>query len=132
MARAHRQRSSAEEVPSCALRARVHTGIAPLTKRPHDLRETVPADPQARRHAEGARLLAQLSEHREFEDPSDGNPLLDRWLEALEIGTRRGCRRGIAKRVRPLLGRIQIVKLDAELPGSFYVAAHLSRSEAQP
>lgn len=83
MARAHRQRGSIEELPSGAFRVRVHAGIDPLTRRPHYLRETVPAGPQARREAERVRtrLLAQVDEHKNPKTRATLNQLLDRWLQ---------------------------------------------------
>ncbi len=135
MARAHRQRGSIEELPSGAFRVRVHAGIDPLTRRPHYLRETVPAGPQARREAERVRtrLLAQVDEHKNPKTRATLNQLLDRWLEVLDVeaSTRQGYQRKIGKHVRPLLGRMQIAKLDAELLESFYAELRKCRDHCR-
>ncbi|TDE11518.1 hypothetical protein E1269_09110 [Jiangella asiatica] len=47
-----RQRGNIEELPSGGFRVGMYAGIDPLTKKRHDLRETVPAGPGAARDAQ--------------------------------------------------------------------------------
>jgi integrase len=50
------------------------------------------------------------------------NQLLDRWLDVLDVepSTRTGYVRKIEKHGRPLLGKTQVARVDAELLGTFY------------
>jgi hypothetical protein len=50
------------------------------------------------------------------------NQLLNRWLEVLDVepSTRLGCVRKADKHIRPLLGTIQVGRVDAELLETFY------------
>jgi integrase len=68
---------------------RVYAGIDPVSKKRHDLVETVPAGPSAAREAERVRtrLLNQVDERRNPRTKATLNQLLDRWLEAVELET---------------------------------------------
>jgi integrase len=98
--------------------------VDPLTKRRHDLTEIIPAGPDAARLAEQARtrLLNQVDERRNPRTKATVNQLLDRWLEVLHVepSTRRGYVRKVEKHIRPLLGRLQVARLDAELLETYY------------
>lgn len=50
------------------------------------------------------------------------NQLLDRWLEVLDVeaSTRIGYERKIKKHIRPLLGKMQVARVNAELLETFY------------
>src|SRR4029453_9682860 len=119
-----RQRGSIDTLPSGALRVRAYGGIDPLTKRRHDLTEVIPPGPNAARDAEKTRtrLLNQVDERRHPRTRPPVNQLLDRWLEVLDVepSTRRGYVLKIDKHVRPMLGGVQVGRVDAELLGAFY------------
>ncbi|GAB1645704.1 tyrosine recombinase XerC [Krasilnikovia sp. MM14-A1259] len=119
-----RQRGTIDALPSGALRVRVYAGPDPLTKRRHDLTEVIPPGSNAAREAEKAwtRLLNQVDERRNPRTRAKVNQLLDRWLEVLhaEPSTRRGYVLKIEKHVRPMLGGVQVARVDAELLETFY------------
>ncbi|WP_307831340.1 tyrosine-type recombinase/integrase [Nucisporomicrobium flavum] len=96
----------------------------PLTKRRHDLTEVIPPGPNAAREAEKARtrLLNQVDERRNPRTRATVNQLLDRWLEVLDVepSTRRGYVLKMDKHIRPMLGSVQVGRVDAELLETFY------------
>jgi integrase len=102
----------------------VYAGVDPLTKRRHNLTEIIPAGPNAALEAEKARtrLLNQVDERRNPRTRATLNQLLDRWLEVLDVepSTRRGYVLKIDKHIRPLLGGVQVGRVDAELLEMFY------------
>jgi integrase len=102
----------------------VYAGLDPLTKRRHYLTEIIPAGADAAREAEKTRtrLLSQVDERRNPRTKATMNQLLDRWLEVLDVepSTRTGYVRKIEKHVRPLLGKTQVARIDAELLETFY------------
>src|SRR4051812_34809880 len=118
-----RQRGAIDTLPSGALRVRVYAGIDPLIKRRHDLIEVIPVGPNAAREAEQARtrLLNQVDERRNPRTRATVNQLLDRWLEVLDVepSTRRGYVQKIEKHARPVLGTVQVARVDAELLETF-------------
>ena len=61
-----RPRGNVEKLKNRNLRLRVNAGTDPVTKRPHYLRDTVPAGPEAEREADKVltRLLNQVDERR--------------------------------------------------------------------
>ncbi|GAB1690147.1 tyrosine-type recombinase/integrase [Krasilnikovia sp. M28-CT-15] len=119
-----RQRGTIDTLPSGAFRVRVYAGVDPLTKRRHDLTEVIPPGPNAAREAEKARtrLLSQVDERRNPRTRATMNQLLDRWLEVLHVepSTRRGYVLKIEKHIRPMLGGVQVARVDAELLETFY------------
>jgi hypothetical protein len=119
-----RQRGTIDALPSGALRVRVYAGIDPLTKRRHDLVEIIPPGPDAPLEAEKARtrLLSQIDERRNPRTKATMNQLLDRWLVILDVepSTLVGYKRKVEKHVRPLLGTMQVARIDAELLEAFY------------
>ncbi|GGL18162.1 hypothetical protein GCM10012284_60940 [Mangrovihabitans endophyticus] len=119
-----RQRGSIDALPSGALRVRVYGGTDPLTGRRHDLVETIPAGPDAPKLAEQARtrMLSQVDERRNPRTKATVNQLLDRWLEVLDVepSTRVGYVRKVEKHVRPMLGKMRVARVDAELLETFY------------
>jgi integrase len=122
--RRRRARGAIEELPSGALRVKVYAGIDPVSKSRRYLTETVKAAPGAGTEAERvlSRLLNQVDEKRNPRTTATLNQLLDRWLEVLdvEVSTRRGYLTKINKHVRPLLGNVQVARIDAEALDSFY------------
>lgn len=121
--RAH-QRGNIEELPSGGYRVRVYAGIDPLTKKRHDLRETVPAGPGAAREAQRVltRLLGEVDRKRNPRTRATVNQLLDRWLEVVDVetSTKRGYTSKIDKHIRPTIGQLQVAKLDVETLDTFY------------
>ena len=119
-----RQRGTIDALPSGALRVRVYAGIDPLTKRRYDLVEIIPTGPGAPLEAEKARtrLLNQVDERRNPRTRATVSQLLDRWLDVLDVepSTRLGYASKIEKHIRPLLGSMQVARLDAELLETFY------------
>jgi integrase len=128
MARAKTQdgrvRGNIEELPSGARRVRVYAGVDPLTKRPHYLRETIPAGPTASREAKAAltRLVNQVNERRNPRTRATVTQLFERYSELLDVdpSTERGYQAKIRKHIVPLLGHIQVGKLDAEVLDAFH------------
>jgi len=119
-----RPRGEIETLPSGSLRVRVYAGIDPMSKKKHYLVETVPAGPTAAKDAEKmrTRLLNQVDDRRNPRTKATLNQLLDRWLEVAELEptTRSGYIRKLDKHVRPVLGNVQVGRLDAETLESFY------------
>jgi hypothetical protein len=118
-----RRRGRVETLPSGALRVTVYAGVDPLSNRRMYLRETVPAGPRAAGEAEKVRtrLLNQVDEKRNPRTTATVNQLIDRWLEVIDIeaSTKQGYVRKIGKHIRPVLGTMQVAKLDAEILESF-------------
>jgi hypothetical protein len=116
--------ASLEQLPSGSLRVRVYAGIDPVSKKKHYLVGTVPAGPTAAREAEKVRtrFLNEVDERRNPRTKATLNQLLDRWLEVAELEqtTRSGYVRKLDKHVRPVLGGVQVGRLDAETLQSFY------------
>lgn len=129
--RRRRQRGEIEVLPSGARRVKVYAGIDPLTGRRHYLRETIPAGPDSEREAEKAktRLLNQVDEGRNPRTKATVNQLMDRYLELLEVdtNTRTGYEGYIRNHIRPLLGKLQVGRLDGETLDSFYAILRTCR-----
>ncbi|KAA2265233.1 tyrosine-type recombinase/integrase [Solihabitans fulvus] len=121
-----RQRGNIEELPSGALRVRVYAGTDPVTKRRHNLVETVPAGPKAWEEAEQVRtrLLNQIDERRNPRTNATLNQLLDRYLTTErftgEASTLRGYRRYAKNHIRPLIGGEKAGEIDGDILDSFY------------
>lgn len=115
-----RARGSIDELPSGSYRVRVHGGVDPLTGRRRDLTETATTYAEAKRAR--TRLQNQVDERRSPRTRATVDQLLDRWLEVLdvEVSTRRGYVIKLDKHVRPVLGRLQVAKLDSEALDGFY------------
>lgn len=111
---------------------RVYAGVDPLTKKRHDLVETVPAGPHAEREAEKARtrLLNQVDESRNPRTKATVRQLINKYLEVanLDPSTRRGYQRNFHNHVAPLFGDQPVGKIDAQILDSFY--AELARCRA--
>jgi len=67
-------------------------------------------------------LLSQVDEQRSPRTRTDVRHLLDRWLDVLDVEppTRRGYTFMVEKHIRPLLGKVQVARVDAELLETFY------------
>jgi hypothetical protein len=116
--RRKRQRGSIEDLPSGALRVKVYAGIDPVSKHRRYLAETIPPGRDAGKNAEKARtrLLNQVDEKRNPRTAASLNRLLDRWLDLVDVeaSTRRGYVSKVDKHIRPVLGTIPAVRVDAE------------------
>ena len=66
---------------------RVYAGIDPVSKKTHDLVETVRAGPLREAERVRTRLLNQVDERRNPRRKATLNQLLDRWLEVVELET---------------------------------------------
>lgn len=122
--RSRRQRGSVEQLPSGALRVAVYTGIDPVTGRRHYLREIVPAGPTADAEAERVmrRLASQVDERRNPRTSATVDQLLDRYLEALDVGysTERMYTRYLELHARPFVGHMKAGAVDSEVLDSLY------------
>lgn len=122
--RSKRQRGEIEALPSGALRIKLYAGVDPLSGRRHYLRETVPAGPNAEDEAEKVlvRFINEVNERRNPRTSATVNQLMDRYLELLDVDrtTKQRYEGIIRTHVRPLIGKMPITKLDAEVFDSFY------------
>jgi hypothetical protein len=82
-----RARGNIETLRSGALRVRVYAGLAPVTKKRHNLIEVVPPGPKAMRKAEAIRdrLLHEVAEKRNPRTSATVDQLLDRYLEQRRV-----------------------------------------------
>jgi integrase len=121
---AKRQRGTLEPLPSGAIRVRVYAGVDPVTKRRHELRETIPAGPQAERLAEHARvrLLNEVYQRRQPRTNATVNELLDRYFKQAdwELNTLETYRGYAKKHIRPFIGEEKIGALDDGVVDSLY------------
>jgi integrase len=119
-----RQRGEIEKLPSGALRVRVYAGIDPITRKRHHLTEIIPAGRGAARAAEKARtrLLAQVDEQRSPKTRATVNQMLDRHLEMLNVEptTLDSYEGFVRNHIRPLIGHVQVGRIDGEILDSFY------------
>src|SRR5690349_6646861 len=118
-----RGRGSIDALPSGAFRVRVYAGKDPVSGRRHDLIEVVPAGPDAANQAEvvRTRLLNQLDERRHPRTNATVNQLLDKHFELARLDpTTLSTYAGYAtNHIRPLIGRVQVGALDADVFDSF-------------
>lgn len=130
--RPRRGRGEIETLPSGSLRVRVYAGVDPVSKRKHYLVETVRPGPTAPREAEKirTRMLNEIDERRNPRTRATVNQLLDRFLDVAELEptTRSGYIRKLDTHVRPVLGELQVGRLDAETLESFYAMLRRCRA----
>jgi hypothetical protein len=97
---------------------RVYAGIDPLSGKRNYLVDTVPAGPNAAKEAERVRtrLVNQVDEQRNPRTKATVNQLMDRYLALLDVEetTKQRYEDVIRIHVRPLLGELQVGKLDGE------------------
>jgi integrase len=119
-----RPRGEIHKLPSGSLRVRVYAGIDPVTGRKHHLTEVIPAGPRADKLAEKARtrLLAQIDDRRNPRTRATVNQMLDRHLEMLnvEATTLDSYEVFVRNHIRPLIGHVQVGRIDGEILDSFY------------
>jgi integrase len=115
---------SLESLPSGAVRVKVYAGIDPLSGRRHYLTETIAAGPTAIKEAEATRvrLTNQINEQRNPKTRATVNQLFDRYEKVLDVDrtTKRTYLGYSKKHIRPLLGKLQVGRIDGELLDSFY------------
>lgn len=120
-----RPRGNIEKLQNGSLRVRVYAGTDPVTKRPHYLRETVPAGPRAEREAKRAlsRLLNQVDEGRNPRTNATVNQLLKRYLDKYfegEPSTRDQYRGYARKHIVPFIGDQPLGRVDGDILDSLY------------
>ncbi|GIE87884.1 Phage integrase, N-terminal SAM-like domain [Actinoplanes regularis] len=115
---------------------KVYAGTDPISGKRNDLTETIPPGPAANREAQKAltRLLGQLDERRNPRTRATVGQLMDRYFEVLDvgettIGTYEGYRRN---HIDPLLGDLQLARLDGEVLDSFYADCRRCRAHCRP
>ncbi|MCE7008844.1 N-terminal phage integrase SAM-like domain-containing protein [Kibdelosporangium philippinense] len=127
-----RTRGEIKTLPSGSLQVRVFAGTDPLTGRRNYLLETIPQGPDAANAAEKARtrLLNRVDEQRTPRTKATVDQLMDRYLELLDVdvNTRKGYEGYIRNHVRPLLGKLQVGKLNGETFDSFYAILRACRA----
>ncbi|MBN9102355.1 MAG: tyrosine-type recombinase/integrase [Pseudonocardia sp.] len=130
--RRRRQRGEIETLPSGSLRVRVYAGIDPISGKRHYLTEVIPAGKDAAKLAEKARtrMQSQVDERRSPRSKVTVDQLMDRYLDLLDVDvtTRAGYEGYIRNHVRPLLGHLQVGKLDGETLDSFYAILRRCRA----
>jgi len=119
-----RQRGEIHKLPSGSLRVRVYAGIDPVTGKKHHLTEVIPGGLRADKLAEKARtrLLAQVDERRNPRTRATVNQMLDRHLEMLNVEETTLDSYEVFDRnhIRPLIGHVQVGRIDGEILDSFY------------
>ena len=127
-----KQRGSIDELPSGALRVRVHGGEDSLSGKRHTLVEIIPDGPKAAAQAEAARtrLIAQVDERRNPRTSATLDQLLDRYLETLDVGhtTHRMYTRYLELHVRPFIGRLKAGAVESETLDSLYAELRRCRT----
>jgi integrase len=119
-----RSRGNIRELPSGSLQVRVYGGVDPLTGKRHELTEVIPAGKDAPKLAEKARtrMLAEVDERRAPRTKATVTELMDRYLGMLDVEnkTMDGYEGHVRRHIKPLLGHIQVGRIDGETLDSFY------------
>lgn len=119
-----RARGNIETLPSGALRVRVYAGTDPLTKKRHNLIDTVPPGPKAWREAEKLRdrFLLEIAEKRNPRTSATVDQLLTRYLDQFDgaPNTLTIYRSYMRNHVSPFIGHVKVGALDAEILDSLY------------
>lgn len=127
-----RRRGEIATLPSGSLRVKVYAGVDPLSGKRHYLTATIPAGPTAAADAEKARtrLQSQVDERRNPRTKATVDQLMDRYLSLLDVDvtTRTSYEGYIRNHIRPLLGRLQVGRLDGETLDSFYAILRRCRA----
>lgn len=119
-----RARGNIETLPSGALRVRVYAGTDPVTKKRHNLIDTVPPGPKAWREAEKLRdrFLLEIAEKRNPRTSATVDQLLTRYLDQFDgaPNTLTIYRSYMRNHVSPFIGHVKVGALDAEILDSLY------------
>jgi integrase/DNA-binding transcriptional regulator YhcF (GntR family) len=128
-------RGEIERLRSGSLRVRVYAGKDPVSGKRHRLEEIVPAGPYAEADAEKAltRLLAQRDEQRNARTRATVNQLLDKYfdLTSVQETTKENYETLARLHIRPLLGTVQLAKINGETLDSFYKVLRKCRARCQ-
>jgi integrase len=130
--RRRRDRGSIGQLPSGRYRVRVYAGVDPLSGRQRYLVETAVSEREAERAR--TRLLNQVDERRQPRTNATVDQLLDRYFEVLHVedSTRKayvGYARG---HIRPVLGKLQVGRVGAEVLDTFYAELRRCRTRCTP
>jgi integrase len=127
-----RKRGSISALPSGALRVRVYAGRDPVSKRELYLDEVVPPGPRQAREAEQhrTRLLNLVDEKRNPRTRATVAQLMTKYFEVHDVdpSTLRGNKSKYENHIKPLLGDVQLARLDAEILESFYAQLKVCRA----
>jgi integrase/DNA-binding transcriptional regulator YhcF (GntR family) len=127
-----RKRGEVETLPSGSLRVKVYAGVDPLSNKRIYLTEVIPASPTALKEARAVRtrFINQVDEQRNPRTKATVDQLMDRYLELLDVDvtTRKSYEGYIRNHIRPLLGELQVGKLDGETLDSFYAILRRCRT----
>jgi integrase len=130
-----RQRGSVRSLPSGSLQVRVFAGTDPVSKKDLYLSEIVPPGPRQQREAEQARtrLLNQVDEKRNPKTRATVDQLIVKYFEVIEVDTQtmRGYRSKYENHIKPLLGSLQLTRLDIETLDSFYSLLRTCRAHCR-
>ncbi len=96
----------------------------PVSKRRLDLTEVVPPGPRQARRAEEARtrLLNQVDEKRNPKTRATVDQLIAKYFAVIDVDvqTLRGYKSKYETHIKPLIGSVQLTRLDVEVLDSFY------------
>jgi len=120
-ARRKRTHGEIEELPSGSLRGRIYAGNDPVSGKRHCLTETVPAASVRRPPPREPVRVCSVS------STNDAAPARGQ-LSASYPTTRRGYLTYIDGHIRPVLGTVQVARLDAETLDSFYASLRKCRA----
>lgn len=130
-----RDRGRIETLKSGSLRVVVYAGVDPLTNKRLYLRETIPPGPKAKSEAEKTltRFLSSIDERRNPRTMATVDALMDRYLEIIEVDetTKHKYEQHIRVHIRPLLGKLQVGKLNGETIDSFFLILRSCRKHCQ-
>jgi integrase/DNA-binding transcriptional regulator YhcF (GntR family) len=130
--RKRRERGEIEQLPSGSLRVKVYAGVDALTGRRNYRTATVPSGPAAEAEAERVktRLLNEVDEQRTPKTKATVDRLMARYMETIDVdvSTKIGYERNIRNHISPLLGKLQVGKLDGETFDSFYKVLRTCRA----
>ncbi|WP_158893113.1 tyrosine-type recombinase/integrase [Amycolatopsis anabasis] len=118
------QKGHIEELPSGALRVHVYAGTDALTGKRLDLKETIPAGPDAAEQADAAliRLLHEVNERRNPKTNATVRQLFEKYFKHYqgEETTKRTEERHVKNHILPLIGDEKARRVDADLLESLY------------
>jgi len=130
-----RSRGNIRELPSGSLQVRVYGGIDPLTGKRHELTEVIPAGKDASKLAEKARtrMLAEVDDRRAPRTKVPVAELMDRHLELLDVEetTRAGYEGHVRRHIKPLLGHLQVGRINGETLDAFYAELRRCREHCR-
>ena len=122
-------------LPSGSLRVRVYASIDPVSGQRHYLTEIIPPGPRAAKDAEKTRtrFLSQVDEQRSPRTHATVNQLLDQHMEMLSVEetTLDSYETLIRNHIRPLLGELQLGRIDGQVLDSFFKQLRTCRAHCR-